>query len=231
MDARCPALRQGKCPKSVCCGRVEAGMGRVGMTGGKQGVSELGPCRVGTPNDVGSGSSQGLGTAVAWLGVPQCSRCLRWVSQVPITGFQRLTAGQRMGARGGTLGTMGAAWRCLPCAQLGLVHSCSRLGCTRAVPRAPLWDVSLPGLRTPKPAAPRGWRGCRAGTGVWGVAGCWGPLQGESRPGRPQPPGLCRARPPAGSPRPVKRTRGENAPGAARCKLPVESLIQTMGSG
>lgn len=183
---------------------------------------------MGAPNDIGSSLPRAL--AQLWHGSGCCNAA---DVSAGFPGSQVLapsgsSPGQGMGAWGGTLGTMGPAWQCQPCAQLGLVRFCSCLGYTCAIPCAPLWDVSPSHPHTPKPATPQGWRGCRAGTGMWAAAGCWGPLQGESPPGLPQPPGFCRARPPAGSPWPVKRTRGKRS---QRCQMQITSRVTHPDNG
>lgn len=163
---------------------------------------------------------------MAWLRVLQRSRCLCWVSWQPSAGSQRLLPGTGDGGVGwhprhyGPCLAVPALCLAGPCAlllSLGL-HLCHTL-CT---------PVGCQPPHTPKPAAPQGWRRCRAGTGMWAAAGCWGPLQGESPPGLPQPPGFCRARPPAGSPWTVKRTRGKRS---QRCQMQIASRVTHPDNG
>lgn len=182
---------------------------------------------MGAPNDIGSGPSQGLGTAVAWLRVLQCSRCLCWVSWEPSAGSQRLLPGTGDGGMGwhprhyGPCLAVPALCPAGPCAlllSLGL-HLCHTLCTPVSAPHTP----TPPSLQPPKAGGDAGQEqacGQQRGAG--------GPCKGSPPQIFPSPPGFCRARPPAGSPWPVKRTRGKRS---QRCQMQIASRVTHPNNG
>lgn len=165
---------------------------------------------------------------MAWLRVLQRSRCLCWVSWQPSAGSQRLLPGTGDGGVGwhpwyyGPCLAVPALCLAGPCALLlslglHLCHTlCTPVGCQPPTPQS---------LQPPKAGGDAGQEqacGQQLGAG--------GPCKGSPPQVFPSPPGFAGHGPPQAAPGRSKG-RGENAPSAARCKLPVESLIQTMGSG
>lgn len=228
-DACCPALHGGKCPKSALDPKVsDLGESAQNLVLTLKSAS-WGPAGWAPQMILDLALPRGL--AQLWHGSGCCNAA---DVSAGFPGSQVLapsgsSPGQGMGAWGGTLGTMGPAWQCQPCAQLGLVRSCSRLGCTCAIPCAPLCQPPTP--PHPKAFSPLRLEGLQGRNRHVGSSGVLGALaRGVPPRSSPAPPGFAGHGPPQAAPGRSKG-RGENAPSAARCKLPVESLIQTMGSG
>lgn len=224
-DARCPALHGGKCPKSALDPKVSdlgESAQNLALTAksASWGPAGWAPQMILDQAFPGAwhscGMAQGAATQPMSLLGFLAAKC--WLPAAPSRdrGWGRGVAPLVLWALPGSASLVPSWALCAPA-----------LAWVALVPY-PVHPCGMSAPHTPKPAAPQGWRGCRAGTGMWAAAGCWGPLQGESPPGLPQPPGFCRARPPAGSPWPVKRTRGKRS---QRCQMQIASRVTHPDNG
>lgn len=229
-DARCPALHGGKCPKSALDPKVSdlgESAQNLALTpkSASWGPAGWAPQMILDQAFPGAWHSCGMaqGAAMQPMSLLGFLAAKCWLPAAPPRdrGWGRGVAPLVLWALPGSASPVPSWALCAPAlAWVALVpypvHPCG---------------MSAPHTPTPQSLQPPKAGGDAGQEQACGQQlGAGGPCKGSPPQVFPSPPGFAGHGPPQAAPGRSKG-RGENAPSAARCKLPVESLIQTMGSG